>query len=82
MPAFGAVSPRVVCESAGTWTFDGRVVERGEGVCEYRVSIKSPEPAVPPKFGVAFSVPQDGEHHVWTADIGSHAGVRVDWQGL
>ena len=29
MPAFGAVSPRVVCESAGTWTFDGRVVERG-----------------------------------------------------
>ena len=81
-PAFGAVSPRVVCESAGTWTFDGGVVERGEGVCEYRVSIKSPEPAVPPKFGVAFSVPQDGEHHVWTADIGSHAGVRVDWQGL
>ena len=81
-PAFGAVSPRVVCESAGTWTFDGGVVERGEGVCEYRVSMKSPEPAVPPKFGVEFSVPQDGEHHVWTADIGSHAGVRVDWQGL
>ena len=81
-PAFGAVSPRVVCESAGTWTFDGRVVERGGGVCEYRVSMKSPEPAVPPKFGVTFSVPQDGEHHVWTADIGSHAGVRVDWQGL
>lgn len=82
LPAFGAVSPRVVCESAGTWTFSGRVVERGEGVCEYRVSMKSPEPAVPPKFGVEFSVPQDGEHHVWTADIGSHAGVRVDWQGL
>ena len=82
LPAFGAVSPRVVCESAGTWTFDGATVERGQGVCEYRVSMKSLEPAVPPKFGVTFSVPQDGAHHVWTADIGSHAGVRVDWQGL
>ena len=80
--AFGGMSPRIACESAGSWKFAKTMVPCGEGVWEFRVEAKSPVPAVPPKFRVEFSVPQNGGHHVWTANIsrGGHAGVRVDWE--
>ena len=74
--------PRIICDNAATWTFDCTTAERGKGVREFRVSMKSSVPAVPPKFRLSFTVPQDGEHHVWVADIGSHAGIRAEWMGL
>ena len=74
--------PRIICDNAATWTFDSTTAERGKGVREFRVSMKSSVPAVPPKFRLSFTVPQDGEHHVWVADIGSHAGIRAEWMGL
>ncbi len=82
LPAADAATPRVVCDRAGVWKLESESVSCGEGVSEFRVKMNAPEPAVPPKFSVRFSVPQDGEHHVWTADISSHAGLRVSWQGL
>ena len=82
MDASDGISPRIVCECAGPWTFSQAMVPCGEGVWEFCVEAKSPEPAVPPKFRVEFSVPQDGGHHVWTANPSraGHAGVRVDWE--
>ena len=80
--ASGGISPRIACENAGTWKFAGAMIPFGEGVWEFRVEAKSPVPAVPPKFRVEFFVPQDGVHHVWTANLsrGGHAGIRVDWE--
>ena len=82
--AFGGIAPRIVCKNAGFWTFDETTVSCEEGVWEFRVNMKSSEPAVPPKFRVEFSVPQDGAHHVWTANPSrsGHAGVRADWESL
>ena len=42
-----ACMPRIVCKDAGTWTFDGKIAQCGGGVREFRVSMKSPMPAVP-----------------------------------
>ena len=82
--AFGGIAPRIVCKNAGSWTFGEALVPCEEGVWEFRVDMKSSGPAVPPKFRVEFSVPQDGAHHVWTANPsrGGHAGVRADWESL
>jgi len=77
-----AYVPRILCNDAGTWTFDGKMAQCGGGVWEYRVSMKSPTPAVPPKFGVEMTLAQDAMHHVWTSALRSDRGLAADWEGL
>lgn len=76
--------PHIVCRNPGTWVFNSSMVEVSEAVSEFRVDIKSEKAAVPPRFKVEFSVPQKGEHHVWTARMtrSGHSGICVDWEKL
>ena len=76
--------PNIECAAPGAWRFATKLGEFGDGVCEFAVKLNAPDPAVPPKFCVSFSLPQNGAHHVWTADVrrGGASGIRVDWESL
>ena len=37
-----ACEPRIVCRDAGMWVFDSAAVQRGDGLREFRVKMKSP----------------------------------------
>ena len=77
-----ACVPRIVCKDAGPWVFDSALARRGDGLREFRVKMKSPMPAVPPKFGVEMTLAQDAMHHVWTSALRSDRGLAADWEGL
>ena len=77
-----ACVPRIVCKDAGPWVFDSALARRGDGLREFRVKMKSPTPAVPPKFGVEMTLAQDDMHHVWTSALRSDRGLVADWESL
>ena len=55
-----AFEPRIECAERGGWTIVGELAAVDEGVCEYRVKMRSAESARPPKFSVSFALPQGG----------------------
>lgn len=79
-----ALEPRIECAERGGWTIAGELAAVDEGVCEYRVKMRSAESARPPRFSVSFALPQGGAHNVWTAFMrrGGASGIRVDWEKL
>ena len=78
------IKPHIVCESPGSWNFNTHTKEVSTDLNEFCIDIKSDKAAVPPRFKVGFSVPQKGEHHVWTARMtrSGHSGICVDWEKL
>ena len=78
------IKPHIVCESPGSWNFNTRTKAVSTDLSEFCIDIKSDKAAVPPRFKVGFSVPQKGEHHVWTARMtrSGHSGICVDWEKL
>lgn len=69
----------ITLESAepGTWQFTTHVRTCPDGTEELSIGLKSPTPAVPPKFSVRFGVPQLDALHRWKG--GDHVDLPADW---
>ena len=72
----GTVS--VDCKERGAWRFAERVAKDAAGVETLTVTLEADAEAQPPKFEVAFAVPQHDVHYVWTASNENYS-LQPDW---
>lgn len=68
----------LTCAEPGAWQFS-LSAEPGD-VETLRIVLDAPEEAFPPKFTVAFAVPQGDVRHVWHP-AAEHGFVPPDWHG-
>ena len=66
----------LTCAEPGAWQFS-LSVEPGD-IETLRIVLDSPEEAFPPKFSVAFAVPQGDVRHVWHTTA-EHGFIPPDW---
>lgn len=67
------------CEQPGVWQLqtDVQLVDGKELIT---IQCSAPTPAAPPRFQVAFSLPQQNVHHLWYADAGiDRLHLQADW---
>ena len=64
------------CAEPGAWQFS-LSAESGD-VETLHIALDAPEEAFPPKFSVAFAVPQGDVRHVWHT-AAEHGFVPPDW---
>ena len=69
---------KVECANPGSWRIEQRQVATGD-IEEFEFRLSSPTAAVPPRFSVAFDLPQLDAHHKWTAQHGAGVGVPPNW---
>ena len=68
----------LTCAEPGAWQFS-MSAESGD-VETLRIVLDAPEEAFPPKFTVAFAVPQGDIRHVWHP-VSDHGFIPPDWDG-
>ena len=78
-PSAVAGAVRVSCAAPGSWRFSERIDRETNGVETLTVSLRSDGAAVPPRFDVAFSVPQREIHYAWTPSVSDGYTLKPDW---
>ena len=79
IPGIGEAN--VTCAEENGWKFDVRAEEKADGTAELVISLSSADasPRVPPKFDVAFSVPQKDAWHRWSMES-EKVTMPPDWR--
>ena len=76
-----AADVRLECTDAQGWQFQTRTEQLAPGRELLHVTLDAPAPAAPPQFALAFEMPQQDIHHVWSTDYGRHCQIMPDWAG-